>query len=121
MWHRVQDLWTHNRYLLLAFVLVVALMGVFGVRTASQVIYWADPAHQDQPLAGWMTPRYVGQSYDVPREVVQSAFDLPLDAPPRRVSLETLATEHGASMDDMQMRIDAAVADWRASHPKPRQ
>ncbi len=114
MWHRIKDLWTHNRALLIAFVAVICLAGFFGIRAGAQFIYWSDPTHQDQTLAGWMTPRYVSQSYNVPPEVVQSAFDMSPDGPPRRVSLETLAAENGTSMGDMQQRIDDAVNEWRA-------
>lgn len=121
MWHRIQDLWAHNRLLLVAFVVVICLACFFGLRAGGQFIYWSNPDHQDQTLAGWMTPRYVSQSYNVPPEVVQSAFDMADDGPPRRVSLETLATEKGMRMEDMQKRIDDAVDAWRAAHPGPTQ
>ena len=116
MWHRLKDLWTHNRYLLLAFVTAISLAGFFGARSISQFIYWADPAHQDQPLAGWMTPRYVGQSYDIPREVVLSVFALDPDAPPRRISLGTLASENGTDLATYQAILDEQVAAWRAEN-----
>ena len=114
MWHRVKDLWIHNRYLLIAFVTAVCLAGFFSVRTVSQFVYWADPARQDQSLASWMTPRYVGRSYDIPPEVVLDAFGLAQRDGPRRVSLETLASENGVTLEDMQAQLDAAVAAWRA-------
>jgi hypothetical protein len=118
MWHRVNDLWQHNRKALMAFVAVLCLAGFFGVKSISQFIYWSDPQHQDQPLAGWMTPRYVAQSYRVPPEVVQSAFHLDTDAPPRRISLETLAGDNDMTMDEMQARVDMTVAAWRAANPR---
>jgi hypothetical protein len=114
MWHRIKDLWTHNRYLLIAFVVAISLSGFFSARAVSQFVYWADPAHQDQTLAGWMTPRYVGRSYDITPEVVQEAFNLLQDGAPRRVSLEKLSEEKGISLNEMQWQLDVVVARWRA-------
>lgn len=119
MWQRVKDLWEHNRLALIAFVVVVCLAGFFGVKSTMQLVYWSDPQHQDQDLAGWMTPRYVARSYDVPPEVVIAAFDLATDAPPRRVSLETLAAQEGVTLDVLQARLDTAIAAWRATNPRP--
>ncbi len=120
MWRRIKDLWVHNRYLLLAFVLVIGLAGLFGVRAVTQFIYWSDPAKQDQTLAGWMTPRYVARSYDVPPEVVLAALGIE-KGPPRRVSLESLAEAQGMSLAQMQARLQEAVALWRATHPEAAQ
>ncbi|WP_375254660.1 hypothetical protein [Yoonia sp.] len=91
------------------------LAGIFGVRAGNQLIHWVHPSHQDQPLAGWMTPRYVGQSYRVPPEVVKSAFEMDMNSPPHRISLDRLAAENGMSMDEMQSALDTAVAAWRAA------
>lgn len=121
MWHRVLDLWRHNRIALLAFVAVLCLVGFFAFKSVSQFIYWSDPQHQNQPLAGWMTPRYVAQSYQVPPIVIQAAFDLDPAAPPRRMSLDRLANENGLTINALQLRVDAAVAAWRAENPRASQ
>jgi hypothetical protein len=121
MWHRVKDLWQHNRIALLAFLAVLCLSGFFGFKSVSQFIYWSDPQHQNQPLAGWMTPRYVAQSYQVPPMVVQEAFDLDPAAPPRRISLDSLAKESGQTIETLQSRVDTAVNAWRAENPRPSQ
>lgn len=113
MLDRVKDLWAHNRVALLAFVAVICLASFFGAKSVSQFIYWADPAHQDQPLSAWMTPRYVSQSYDLPPEVVQQAFGMPSEGPPRRVSLETIAAQSDLSIHQLQDRLDQTVASWR--------
>ncbi len=113
MWLRIKDLWRHNRLALLAFVGVVCVAGFFGFKSASQFIYWNDPRHQDQPLAGWMTPRYVGQSYNIPPEIVLQALDIVNDGPPRRITLDRLADEQGITLDEMQTRVESAVQDWR--------
>lgn len=118
MQHRMKYLWHHHRLALLAFATALSLAGFFGVKSVSQFIYWNDPQHQDQALAGWMTPRYIARSYDVPLEVVQEAFALAADVPPRRISLETLAAERGVTALALQSRLDRAVAAWRTENPR---
>ncbi|WP_341366309.1 hypothetical protein [Yoonia sp. BS5-3] len=113
----IKDLWQHNRLALLAFGIALCAFGFFGIKTASHVIYWADPAHQDQPLAAWMTPRYVGQSHQVPPEVVKEAFFLAADGPPRRISIGTIAAEQDMTIAQLQERLDGIVAAWRAANP----
>ena len=115
MWHRIKDLWAHNRTALVAFVAVLALTGFFGLRTVSNYIYWADPAHQNQTLAGWMTPRYVARSYAIPPEVVKAAWGLDPDSPLKRASLDTIAVERGMTLDQMQAQIIRAAVTWHQS------
>jgi hypothetical protein len=119
MWHRLTDLWNHNRIALIAFVTVVCLAGYFGARTTAQVIYWADPTHQDQTLAGWMTPRYVARSYNVPPEVMREAFFLDPNGPPKRTSVDAIAAINDVSVAELQSRVDEAVTAWRAENPRP--
>lgn len=110
----LKHLWQTHRLALLAFAVALCALGYFGVRTTSSMIYWMDPAHQNQPLAGWMTPRYIGQSYGLPRDMVMDALMMDQDAPPRRVSLSEISEQSGMSMDALQARIDAATAQMNA-------
>ncbi|MEJ6398090.1 hypothetical protein [Yoonia sp. 208BN28-4] len=106
---RILFLWQFHRPLLLVFCLILGALGFFGVRTVSAAIYWADPAHQEQPLAAWMTPRYVSRSYQIPPEVLEEALFLDPDAPIRRVSLGQIAKENEVTLDVLQSRVDAAA------------
>ena len=115
MTSRLQTLWAHHRLALIAFILAIGVIGVFGVRTLSATIYWMDPAHQDQAIMGWMTPRYVAKSYDLPPQVLGPALFLTKGAPPRRISLEAIADENGLTLDALQLRIQDAAAQWRAN------
>jgi len=114
MWHRINDIWTHHKLPALALVMVVAVAGVFGTRAISQMIYWSNPAKLEQPLQGWMTPRYIGRSYDVPPEVVQRAFDLESPTIPHRRSLDKIMAAQGSTLETLQARLDAAVAAYHA-------
>jgi hypothetical protein len=113
MWHRITDIWRHHRIAVVALLIVVTVAGIFGTRSVSQMIYWSNPAKLDQPLQDWMTPRYVGRSYNVPAEVVQRAFGLERPDVPRRISLDAILEEQGSTLDELQSRLDAAVAEFR--------
>ena len=117
MMTRMHRLWTERRWLLLAFLAAILLTGVFAVRTVTSTLYWMDSAHRDQPIEGWMTPRYVSMSYDLPPEVVGLALSLPPPgspgAMPRR-TLQQIADDQSVTLEQLQTRIDMAVADWRA-------
>jgi hypothetical protein len=98
----------------MAFIVALCALGFFGVRTISSTLYWMDPDHQNQALAGWMTPRYVMRSYQLPPDVLGPALFLVKNTAPRRISLDTIAAENGLTMDDLQIRIDVAAAQMRA-------
>jgi len=110
----IKRLWQTHRVALIAFVVAFGALCYFAVNTISSTIYWMDPAHQEQPLAGWMTPRYVAQSYGLPREYLVHALFIPPDAPPRRVSLDTIAEENNISLAELQARIDDAATRFKA-------
>lgn len=112
---RLRHLWQDHRKPLLGFVAALLLTVFFAVRMIVATIYWMDPAKQDQPLAGWMTPRYVAQSYQLPPEVLGPALFLDEDAPPMRRSLEKIAANNGVTLAELQTRVDAAATAWRAA------
>lgn len=113
----IRHYWMRHRPAAIGFVLALLAVLWFGFQTISHALYWNDPAHRDQALAGWMTPRYVAQSYQIPPEVLGPALFLNPDEKPRRLSLDAIASAHGVTLAELQARIDAAVAAWRAGHP----
>lgn len=114
---RLSHLWARHRLLLIAFVVVAAATLLFAVRTVSSTLYWMDPAHQDQPIKGWMTPHYVAVSYHLPREVVAAALSLGQDAPKQRLNLEQIAAQNHLTLTELQQRIDAAAEVYRRTTP----
>lgn len=110
----IARLWDSHRFAVLGFVVALCALGYFGARTITSTFYWMDPAHQEQDIAGWMTPRYIGQSYNLPREVVMEALMMDPNAPPRRISIREIAETNAISMDDLQARVDAAAAAFAA-------
>jgi hypothetical protein len=114
---RLRYLWAHHRLLLLGFVAVLGVTLFFGIRTLSFTLYWMDPAHQDQTLAGWMTPGYVALSYDIPPPVLALAlFDIPGGAP-TPMTMAKIAETHGITLDALQARVRLAVGIFREGQP----
>lgn len=96
----------------LGFALVVTVF--FSVRLVAAWIYWSDPSHRDQAIAGWMTPRYVATSWHVPPEVVGDALGLAVERP-RRLTLDQLAKERGVPLSDLTAALAAAISAHRAA------
>lgn len=104
----VLHLWHTHKLLLLAFILAATLTILFAVRMVVLGIYWSNPDHQNQPLEGWMSPRYVAYSYGLEREEVRQilGFD---PAPVAREHLSNILKDQNVTLEDLQRRIDALV------------
>ena len=84
-----------RNWLSLLALSVAALVGLWlCVSMVADFIYFNDPRHQDEALKPWMTPRYVGLSYALPRPVVAEALGL------------TVETLHGQRMTDIADSLD---------------
>ena len=95
------------------FVLASLFTVMFAIRSVAFMIYWSNPAHRDQPLEGWMTPRYIARSWHLPPEVVQEALGLE-EMPRRRIPLERIARETGMPLSELEARIALAAQAWRS-------
>ena len=104
-------LWREHRLLVLGFVLLLALSIFFAVGAIRQARDF-DVA-QEQPIAPWMTPRYVARSWDVPRETMMEILGLEAGNPRRR-TLADIAAEQGVTVEDYIARIEAGIAAFRA-------
>lgn len=98
----------------LAFVLFLGSTLFFLTRFAVATLVWSDPARLDQPVEGWMTPRYLVRSWRVSPEVIAAALDLEHDRTGRRVTLAELATMQGRDLDHMIDELEAAIAEARS-------
>ena len=107
-------LWRHNRLALLAFVAATALTVFFTARMMVFSVYWADPAHHNQAIAGWMTPRYIARSWHVPPEAIETVTGgRPGTGHPR--TLDQIAADAGVPMADLAAEITAAIAAAKAA------
>ncbi|MBT8408071.1 MAG: hypothetical protein KJN93_00415 [Alphaproteobacteria bacterium] len=107
-------LWRRNKVLLIAFVAVAALAVFFTFRTVMMAVYWADQRHLDQPIAGWMTPRYVSRAWDLPPDLVAGALLLDRAEKPGRQTLAEIARDRGVAPEDLIAALETAIRKHRA-------
>ena len=111
----IARLWRRRPWALAAFALSLALALFFAARTILFVVYWSDPAHRDAQIAGWMTPRYVAHSWQVPPGVIAEALALEQNGTGRRMTLAQLAQDRGLTLDALIADIAHAIEAHRAS------
>ncbi len=111
----IAHLWAHHRALFVTFTLALLVTVIFAVRSVVFVVYWSDPAHRNQPLEAWMTPRYVAQSYDVPVEVVAEMLAV---AHQRqfRPTLRRLARQNGTDLDALKAKLLRDIAIYKSAN-----
>lgn len=110
----VRRMWTAAPVATVILAVALTASAVFGVRTVASWVYWNDPAHIDQPIAGWMTPRYVALSWAIPRDVMLDTLSLG-DAGPKRRSLNKLADAKGIPVETLISQLELAIAEHRAT------
>lgn len=108
----ILSLWRSHRVLLIGFLVALALAGFFLVRTVVSTVYWADPAHHEQTIEGWMPVRYVARSWDVPPQVLAQALDL-RTGEGRRLTVAEIAVEQEVSVDQIAARLRTAITAYR--------
>ncbi|MCG6116191.1 MAG: hypothetical protein MEQ84_13450 [Mesorhizobium sp.] len=109
----ITQLWRSHRVLFLVFLVALSLTGFFLVRTVVFTLHWANPAHQEQTIEGWMPIRYVARSWNVPPEVLTEALELSA-ADRARVTVAEIAAERSESVEEIAARLRTAIADYRA-------
>ena len=106
MTNGLKNLWQNHKLLLLAFVLAAAATLMFAVRLVVMTVYFSNPAHQNQPLEGWMTPRYVAHSYNLTAEELEQVLGIDPTSV-SRIHLRDLLKDQGITLQELQSRLDA--------------
>lgn len=112
----IGSLWRQHRLASAVFLLAGLAAVLFTVRLVVFWVYWADPAHRNAELEGWMTPGYVARSWDVPRDFVLETLGIASDGR-FRDSLNAIAAERGVTAGELIEQLEPAIADWRARNP----
>ena len=108
MFKKLINLWRGQPIAVTLFILALSVTLFFGFRMVAFAIYWADPAHRDQELLGWMTPRYVAHSWRVPPEVLGNALSL-RPGEGRPLTLAEIAAQKGVSLAELIAQINLAI------------
>jgi hypothetical protein len=117
---RPHPIWSFLRKHLgvLAVLIIASIAGLwFAAHMVSDFVYFNDPAHQDEALKPWMTPRYVGMSYDLPRPVIGEIFDLGPDGT-RGKTMGNIAAERDMSLEELTTMVRDAAGTFRAEKPQ---
>ncbi len=96
-----------------AFLIATAVTLLFLTRLIVSTAVWSESEFQKQPVAGWMTPRYVAKSWRVGPEVVANALDLEMDGTGRRITLEELAIAQGRSLEELIQTLETELIEAR--------
>jgi Arc-like DNA binding domain len=99
----------------LTFVLVVSLTGLFAVRTVLRTIYWH--RHHDEQIRPWMSIGYIAHSFRVPPWVLSQALGLP-PKPDRRPIREIARAQH-RSVNEVIAILQEAIVHARPPYPPP--
>ncbi len=100
-----------NKVLVLAFVILLAAAVFFAVGAFRKARDF-DVA-KEQPVASWMTPRFVAHSWGVPRDVMMTILGLEAPGPGRQTVAE-IADERGVPVEALIAEIEAGIAAFRA-------
>jgi len=100
----------------LAFLLALAITGLFGVRAVRRAVYWH--FHKDEPIRPWMSVPYIAHSYRVPPHVLYKAIGL-TPIPHDRRPLRLIAREQSRPVEQLIDELQAAIVHARPPYPPP--
>lgn len=106
---------TRPKWLTWALAATTILALVFAIKLGLALMQWAAGPPPDPPLEGWMTPRFVAHSWNVPPELIGQILDMPQDGTGRRITLETLAQSRDQPLSEMIADLEAAILLHRAT------
>lgn len=96
-----------------AFILFTLLALLFAGRFAYRFAYWS--AHQNQPVAAWMTVGYVAHSWHLDPRAIDAAAGLPSPVG-HPLTLSEIAAERGVPVEQIITAVEAAIAELQAEH-----
>ena len=91
------------------FVIALVVIVFFAARFVAFSLYWADPAHRQQPVEPWMTPRYVAHAWDIPPEDVMAALGVTTGTE-ARPTLKEIARQRDVPVEVVLEEVRALIA-----------
>lgn len=102
--------------LLILFLLVLIITGLFVARAVRRASYWHE--HKDESIRPWMSVHYVARSYRVPPTILYESIGM-VPIPRDRRPLSEIAREQNKSVDALMSELQRAIVDFRKLHPAP--
>lgn len=112
----LKHFWRTNWILLLVFLSALAVVAWFGSHMLLSFLYFRDPQHKDVELKGWMTPRYIVMTYDLPRPLVLANLGL-TNAEMHGRPLRSIGRDLNMTMEEMTEAVRAFAAEYRKEVP----
>ena len=81
-----------------------------------EFVYFNDPSNKDKDLKPWMSPRYIGLSYDIPRPLVAKLLGLQVEDL-KGQTLGRIALDRGLTMQQLTDNVRDGVEAFRAVQP----
>jgi hypothetical protein len=103
-----------NRLVVSVLVIATCALIWFGANMISNFLYFNDPRHQDLALKGWMTPKYIVLSYDLPRQNVADILGI-TSKDQRGTPMRDIAEGMGVTLDELTEIVRAAAAEYRSN------
>jgi hypothetical protein len=101
-------MWNRHPVLTTAFALALLATVFFGARATMFAVTLSKRA--EQPVAAWMTPRYVVRTYHLPRETVIAVLGLDEGNHPQ-LTISAIARMQGRPVREILDDLNAAVAE----------
>ncbi|MBU9698561.1 hypothetical protein GU927_011975 [Rhodobacteraceae bacterium HSP-20] len=103
---RLREIAKRNPLLLMAFVLAVVATLFFAARavTFAVSLHW----RSEQPVASWMTPRYIVRTYGLERAALDEVLGT-TDRDDLRQPLYTIARERGMTTAELIAAVQDAI------------
>ena len=97
------------------FVLALLASLFFGARAA--MFHWDRPPPGDpaQPVAAWMTPRYIARTWDVPPDILLETLNIERTGDGRPPTLEKIARDRGIPVETLISDVETALRAFRAT------
>lgn len=109
---RVQKFLRQN-WMLLSVLLGAAIIAAwFIIHALLQFVWFHDPEHVDVELRGWMTPRYIVKTYDLPRPLVLETLQLDPESH-RPKTLKDIAADLGMTLPELTALIRETAETYR--------
>lgn len=114
---RVQKFLRQNWMLLSVLLGAAVIAAWFIIHALLQFIWFHDPKHVDVDLRGWMTPRYIVRTYDLPPPLVMETLQLDPEGGHRPKTLKDIAQDLGLTMSELTALIRETAETYRQGTP----